>query len=131
MQHLQMQISSPTRDDATEEEVVNILSMLWEWTGAPNQPLPSKHKMEQLVGFFRGLERGGYCYISGAELAAIIRKYKGRSLLHDSLQVMLSQNVKDDWSDRQVYEDGRWNYKETPLAAMIFNLHCNPQMFDE
>jgi len=132
MQDLQRQISEPTHDDATEEEVLKLIELLWEWTPIPNKRLPSKHVMENLVGLMRGRAPREYCYINRQRVAEIIRKAahnKGKMEPNTTLNIYL-KNGYQDMSDGELYEDGRWNYKETPLVQLLFDLHCNPYMFD-
>ena len=128
MKKLQAQIAKPERDNATEEEVRTIISLLWEWTMIPNQKLPSKHVMEKLVGMFRGCGDREYCYISRGELASIIRKLAKETSIGSSLMVILNKGWQD-MTDNELYDNGRWNYRPTPLVELLFNIQANPQMF--
>lgn len=129
MQSLQRQISKPTHDDATEEEIHTIIRLLWKWTPIPNQHLPSKHKLEKLVGLFRGCEPREIGYISGKDVARIIRKASQQTdHTGDNLYVVLDSHSLD-MTDDQLYYEGRWNYRETPIAQLLTSLHCNPQDF--
>ena len=127
MQDLQRQIVKPTLDDATDDEVKTLFRLLWEWTDKPNQPLPSKHAIENLVALMRGLEHG-YCYIGRQDVARIIRELADDNELGRSLSVRLGKGWRT-MSDLELYEKGRWNYKRTPLVDLLYNLHCNPWMF--
>lgn len=128
MQQLQRQISKPTIDDATAEEVLTLFHLLWRWTPNPNKQLPSKHTIEQLVGLFRGCDKGHYCYISRERFAEIIRKAYLNHQSGDDLFIILNKNY-ETMTDVELYEKGRWNYQETPLVRMLYRLHCNPELF--
>lgn len=128
MQSLQQQVAKPTTDSATEEEVLKILELFWEWTEKPNQHLPSKHVIENLVGLMRGCAPGEYGYISSSRLAEIIRKAATETPKGSLLSVKLS----DGWSDMspaKLYAGGFWNYRETPLVQLLFDLQCNPHLY--
>jgi len=128
MQDLQRKISEPTIDDATEEEVLKILELFWEWTEKPNQYFPSKRVIERLVGLMRGCAPGEYGYISSSRLAEIIRKAATETPKGSLLSVKLSDGWRD-MSLAKLYAGGFWNYCETPLVKLLYDLHCNPSMF--
>lgn len=128
MKQLQAQIKTPYIGDASEEEVRRIIYLLFEFTRTPSYSLPSKHAIEQLVGLFRGCEARDYCYISRGELAAIIRKIAGEIGSDHRLLVILNKGY-EEMTDNQLYDDGRWNYKPTPLYELLTDLHANPQMY--
>jgi hypothetical protein len=128
MQQLQKQITKPSIEDATEEEVLMLFNLLWRWTSTANKPLPSKHTIEKLVGLFRGCDKGQYCYISRERVAEIIRKEHLNHKFGDDMLIFLNKNY-EKMSDVQLYENGRWNYQETPLVKMLCRLHSNPELF--
>ena len=129
MQRLQRQISKPTCDDATDEEIKTLLELLWEWTPTPNQPLPRKSTLEKLVGMMRGLDKHDYAYVSRQDVARIIRSLAEHHEDGQELLVHLGKNWRE-MSDTELYDNGRWNYKETPLVHLLFDLHCNPTYSD-
>lgn len=129
MKKLQAQIARPETSDATEEEVRTIIGLLWEWTQTPNQKLPSKHVMENLVGLFRGCGDREYCYISRGGLASVIRRLADDRPFGGELSVILNDGWRD-MTDNELYDDGRWNYRPTPLVELLANIHTNSQMFD-
>lgn len=61
MQGLQRQITKPSQENATDEEVLKLFELLWEWTPSPRHKLPSKHVIENLVGLMRGCQPREYC----------------------------------------------------------------------
>ena len=130
MQGLQRQIAEPTSDEATYEEVVQLIDMLWEWTPTPRHRLPSKHTVEMLVGLFRGCHPREYSYISRAEVARIIRKEANMFDNGSTLSVCLCKDA-DKMNNYELYDNGKWNYRETELVGLLFNLHANPQMFKD
>lgn len=125
MQGLQRQIAKPSRENATDEEVLKLFELLWEWTPSPRHKLPSKHVIENLVGLMRGCEPREYCYISRGEVARIIREEAKRLDIGRPLQVYLCKDA-DQMSDNELYDNGTWNYKATPLVDLLWNMHCNP-----
>lgn len=127
MKQIQAQVAKPETGNATEEEVKKVIDLLWEWTPRASYRLPSKHIMENLVGLLRGCEDREYCYISRGEVAAIIRKMAEKPA--GRFMVVLNEGWRD-MTDNQLYDDGKWNYKPTPLAGLLANLHMNPQMFN-
>lgn len=129
MQQLQRQIGKPEGHEATDEEVKKLFELLWEWTSKPTQKLPSKHTIENLVGLMRGLGRSEYAYVSRQDVARIIRSLADWSDTDHRFSVILNRGWRE-MSDDELYDDGRWNYKPTPLVHLLFNLHCNPQMFN-
>ena len=126
MQQLQRQIAKPTREDATDEEVLTLFRLLWEWTPTPDQTLPGKHMVENLVGLMRGCEAREYCYISKQDVARIILEESKKMLGH----VILNKDA-DKMTDVQLYEDGKWNYKPTPLVELLWDMQANPNKFSE
>ena len=130
MQGLQRQITKPSCEDATDEEVLNLFELLWEWTPSPRHKLPSKHVIENLVGLMRGCAPREYCYISRGEVAHIIREEAHQTDFGRPLSIILCKGA-DDMTDNELYDNGTWNYKETPLVDLLWNMHCNPQMFKE
>lgn len=126
MNEMQRQIKKPTNDDATDEEILTLFRLFWEYTPNTRYPLPSKHMLENLVGWLRGLE-DGYCYISRQDVARIIRE----ASRHTNILSPVFLNAKGlEMTDLQLYEDGRWNYKETPLVGLLYNLYTMPYLFD-
>ena len=130
MQGLQRQITKPSIEDATDEEVLKLFELLWEWTPSPRHKLPSKHVIENLVGLMRGCEPREYCYISRGDVARIIRKEAKQADIGRPLQVYLCKDA-DQMSDNELYDNGTWNYKPTAVADLLWSMHCNPQMFKE
>jgi hypothetical protein len=130
MQGLQRQITKPSCENATDEEVLKLFELLWEWTPTPRHKLPSKHVIENLVGLMRGCQPRDYCYISRGDVARIIREESKRLDTGLHLSVYL---CKDDekMTDNELYDNGTWNYKPTALVDLLWNMHCNPQMFKE
>lgn len=124
IQSLQKQIKKPERSNATDEEVIALLKLLWEWTPQARYALPSKSAIENLVGLMRGCDSREYCYISRSDVARIIRKAK------DEMGIIFSKD-SEEMNDVQLHNEGRWNYVETPLVDLLWNLHCNPSMFNE
>lgn len=129
MQGLQRQTTKPSCEDATDEEVLKLFEMLWEWTPSPRNMLPSKHVIENLVGLMRGCEPREYCYISRGDVARILRA-AAKTWKGNPLHVVLNKDY-DQMTDNELYDEGRWNYKETPLVELLWNMHCNQQMFKE
>ena len=121
MQELQRKVKTPTNDDATREEVLKLFELLWEWTPYPRCMMPSKHAIEQLVALMRGCEHG-YCYISRGDVARIIREEAKRNDIGRPLHVKLS-TYDDTMSDNDFYDNGKWNYKATPLVDMLIDIH--------
>ena len=56
MKQLQAQVAKPEVSNATDEEVLKLFELLWEWTPTPRHKLPSKHVIENLVGLMRGCQ---------------------------------------------------------------------------
>ena len=127
MQDLQRQLVKPDAADATDKEIKTLFRLLWEWTDKPNQPMPSKHMLENLVGLMRGMEHG-YCYVSRQDVARIIRELASDYGIGRALSVRLNRGWRT-MTDLELYHKGRWNYKATPLVELLYNLHCNPYMF--
>ena len=125
MQGLQRQIAKPSRENATDEDVLKLFELLWEWTPSPRHKLPSKHVIENLVGLMRGCEPREYCYISRGEVARIIREEAERLDFGRPLYVYLCKDA-DQMSDNELYDNGTWNYKPTALVDLLWNMHCNP-----
>lgn len=123
---LQTQISKPDVGDAEDGEVAGIFQLLWEWTSKPSYPLPSKHVVEQLAGLLRGCGSREYRYISREGVARIIRDAADNHKFGDGFFVILNKGYRG-MTDTELYERGRWNYRETPLVQLLFNLHCNPR----
>lgn len=130
MQELQRQITKPSYEDATDEEVLKLFELLWELTPSPRHKLPSKHVIENLVGLMRGCQPREYCYISRGDVARIIREESKKLGIGRPLSIILCKGA-DDMTDNELYDNGTWNYKETPLVDLLWNMHCNPQMFKE
>ena len=120
MQGLQKQITKPSAEDATDEEVLSLFNMFWEWTPNPRYSLPSKHTLENLVGLMRGLN--GYCYISRHDVARIIRKESQNIGLNNPLTIILNKGA-DKMDDVELYDNGKWNYKPTAFVQMLYDLH--------
>ena len=127
---LQAQVANPEVSDATDEEVLKLFELFWEWTPTPRHKLPSKHVIENLVGLMRGCAPHEYCYISRGEVARIIREEARQTDFGRPLSIILCKGA-DDMTDNELYDNGTWNYKETPLVDLLWNMHCNPQMFKE
>lgn len=130
MQELQRLAAKPSREDATDEEVLKLFELLWEWTPTPRHKLPSKHVIENLVGLMRGCQPRKYCYISRGDVARIIREEAHQTDFGRPLSIILCKGA-DDMTDNELYDNGTWNYKEAPLVDLLWNMHCNPQMFKE
>ena len=128
MQGLQRQITKPSCEDATDEEVLKLFELLWQWTPTPRYMLPSKTLIENLIGLMRGCNSHNYCYISRGDVARIIRK---KSKQHDfgGLSIYLSKGA-DKMTDNELYDDGKWNYKPTPLVDLFRKIHYNPEAFE-
>ena len=126
MVQMQRQIRKPDREDVTEDELEIIIDLLWEWTPTANQELPSKHKIEKLTSLLRGCKAGGYCYISRITVAHYIRNISKKT----GIGPILFNEGADKMTDAQLYYHGRWNYKETPMVDLLFNIQSNPQMFN-
>lgn len=121
MQKLQRQIAKPTNDDATDEEVITLFDILWEWTPNPRYSLPSKTTIENLVALMRGIEDKGYCYISREDVARIIRQ-ESKKRIERPLFVILNAGA-DKMSDTELYDSGKWNYRESPFVTMLWDLY--------
>lgn len=121
MNEMQRQIKKPTTDDATDQEILTLIRLFWEYTPNARYPLPSKAVLEQLVGWLRGLEYG-YCYISCEDVARIIRK---ASRYKSIISPVILNAKAPEMTDLQLYEDGRWNYRETPLVELLFQLYLS------
>ena len=130
MQELQRQIAKPSREDATDEEVLKLFELFWEWTPTPRHKLPSKTAIENLVGLMRGCQPREYCYISRGDVARIIREESKKLGLGRPLSVNLCKNA-DQMTDNELYDNGTWNYKPTALVDLLWNMHCNPQLIRE
>lgn len=130
MQALQRQITKPSCDDATDEEVLKLFELLWEWTPTPRHKLPSKTAIENLVGLMRGCQPREYCYISRGDVARIIREASKKPSICRSLSVNLCKGA-EEMTDNELYDNGKWNYKPTALVDLLWNMHCNPQLFKE
>ena len=127
MKQLQAQVANPEVSDATDEEVLKLFELFWEWTPTPRHKLPSKHVIENLVGLMRGCQPRDYCYISRGDVARIIRKEANNCGTSSPLSVCLNEDA-DQMTDNELYDNGRWNYKETGLVDLLWNMHCNPQL---
>ena len=127
MKQLQTQVANPEVSDATDEEVLKLFELFWEWTPTPRHKLPSKHVIENLVGLMRGCQPRDYCYISRGDVARIIRKEANNCGTSSPLSVCLNEDA-DQMTDNELYDNGRWNYKETGLVDLLWNMHCNPQL---
>ena len=130
MQELQRQIMKPSCDDATDEEVLKLFELLWEWTPTPRHIFPSKTVIENLVGLMRGCQPREYCYISRGDVARIIREEAKKLGTGRPLSVRLC-NGADQMTDNELYDNGKWNYKPTALVDLLWDMHCNPQLFKE
>ena len=126
MQALQRQITKPSRENATDEEVLKLFELFWEWTPTPRHKFPSKHVIENLVGLMRGCQPRDYCYISRGGMARIIREESKKLGLGRPLSVNLCKNA-DQMTDNELYDNGTWNYKPTALVDLLWNIHCNSQ----
>lgn len=120
MQQLQRRVATPTNDDASDEEVKNLFAILWERTPHANNPLPRKSKVEKLVGIMRGMNGGYYAYISRQDVARIIRELAKTADMGSPMHVHLNRDC-NDMTDVELYEDGRWNYKETSLVNLLLS----------
>ena len=129
MQALQRQITQPSCRNATDEEVLKLFELLWEWTPTPRHKLPSKHVIENLVGLMRGCQPREYCYISRGDVARIIREESKKLDLSRHLWVNLCKDA-DQMTDNDLYDNGTWNYKPTALVDLLWNMHCNPQLIE-
>ena len=130
MQELQRHAAKPSREDATDEEVLKLFELLWEWTPTPRHKLPSKHVIENLVGLMRGCQPREYCYISRGDVARIIREASKKPSICRPLSVNLCKGAKE-MTDNELYDNGTWNYKPTALVDLLWNMHCNPQLIRE
>jgi hypothetical protein len=127
MNEMQRQIQKPTDDDgATDQEILTLIRLFWEYTPNARYPLPLATVLEPLVGWLRGLEYG-YCYISCEDVARIIRK---ASRHKNIISPVILNATAPEMTDLQLYEDGRWNYRETPLVELLFQL-CLTSNFDK
>ena len=126
MQALQRQITKPSRKNATDEEVLKLFELFWEWTPTPRHKFPSKHVIENLVGLMRGCQPRDYCYISRGDVARIIREESKKLGLGRPPSVNLCKNA-DQMTDNELYDNGTWNYKPTALVDLLWNIHCNSQ----
>ena len=124
MQALQRKITKPSCAEATDEEVLKLLEMFWEWRPVPRYKLPSKHTIEQLVGLMRGCQRCEYCYISRGDVARIIREAARRLHAEHNMAIDLNDGASN-MTDNELYDNGRWNYRPTPLVDLLYQLHCN------
>jgi len=124
MQALQRQITKPSQEDAADEEVLKLLNLFWEWRPEPRYKLPSKHTIEQLVGFMRGCQPREYCYVSRGDVARIIREEARRLHTKPDMAIILN-DCAGNMTDNELYDNGRWNYRPTPLVDLLFKLHCN------
>lgn len=130
MQQLQRQIAKPTQNDATDEEVLTLFRLLWEWTPTPNHALPSKHVVENLVGLMRGCEAHEYCYISRQDVARIIREESKKNAEEQAvLSCVILNKDAGKMTDVQLYGDGKWNYKPTPLVELLWEMQAYPDKF--
>jgi hypothetical protein len=87
--------------------------------------------MEKLVGLFRGCAERDYCYISRGDVARIIRRMHDTMFTEErpELSIILNKGY-ENMTDTQLYDDGKWNYKETSLVELLWNMHANPQTMD-
>ena len=44
---------------------------------------------------------------------------------------VILNNHADKMTDVQLYEDGKWNYKPTPLVELLWDMQANPNKFSE
>ena len=130
MQQLQEQVAKPEISDATDEEVLKLFELLWEWTPTPRYMLPSKHVIENLVGLMRGCEPNVYCYINRCDVARIIREEAKKLCTGRPLSVHLCKGA-DQMTNAELYDNGKWNYKPTALVGLLWDMHCNPQFIRE
>lgn len=130
IKQLQAQVAKPEVSDATDEEVLKLFELLWEWTPTPRHKFPSKHVIENLVGLMRGCQPREYCYISRGDVARIIREEARKFGTGCPLSVHLCKDA-NLMTDNELYENGTWNYKPTALVDLLWNMHCNPQLIRE
>ena len=130
MQELQRKITQPCCKNATDEEVLKLFELFWEWTPTPRHKLPSKHVIENLVGLMRGCQPREYCYISRGDVARIIREESKKFCIGRPLSVNLCKDA-NLMTDNELYDNGTWNYKPTALVDLLWNMHCNPQLIRE
>ena len=130
MKQLQAQVAKPEVSNATDEEVLKLFELFWEWTPTPRHKLPSKHVIENLVGLMRGCQPHEYCYISRGDVARIIREEAKKVGTGRPLSVHLCKNA-DKMTDNELYDNGTWNYKPTALVDLLWNMHCNSQLISE
>lgn len=130
MQQVQAQVAKPEISDATDEEVLMLFELFWEWTPTPRHQLPSKTVIENLVGLMRGCQPRDYCYISRGNVARIIREEAKKLDICRPLSVYLCKGA-EEMTDNELYDNGTWNYKPTALVDLLWNMHCNPQLFKE
>ena len=130
IQELQRRLAKPRCENATDEEVLKLFELLWEWTPTPCQPLPRKHVIESLVGLMRGCQPREYCYISSGDVVRIIRD-AARSPHTGRLLPVFINSRAGNMTDTEFYRDGMWNYRETEFVNLLWNMHCNPQLFKE
>lgn len=126
MQQLQCKLKEPSSaDDVTDEEVLDILSVLWEWTPYPKHPMPNKHMLERFVGLFRGFHERTYCYMYREDVARIIKEEYAKPPTQKKLLNIQFNVHPDSMSLTGLYEVGKWNYKQTPLADLLWDMYCN------
>ena len=126
MQKLQREIKEPnTSDNVTSEEVLNILSILCEWKPRAIYRVPNKHVLEFFVGMFRGFQKREYCYLSAEKVVQILKDESGNCLANKKLpniKFSINPNTVDA---KEFYENGKWNYRPTPLVSLLFGMYCN------
>lgn len=126
MQQLQCKLKEPSSaDDVTDEEVLDILSVLWQWTPNATHQMPNKHMLECFVGLFRGFHERTYCYMRGEDVARIVKEEYAKHSTQKKLPNIRFDVHPDSMSLTELYEFGKWNYKPTPLADLLWDMYCN------
>lgn len=126
MQKLQREIKEPnTSDNVTSEEVLNILSILWEWTPRATYRIPHKHVLECFVGMFRGFPKREYCYLSAEKVVQILKDGSEKCVANKKLPDIKFSINPNTIDAKEFYEEGKWNYRPTPLVSLLFGMYCN------
>ena len=113
---------APSNEDATDEELVNVLKMFWTWQAGAALPFPRKHVLEKLVGIMRGCTEG-YAYVSGAQVARILRQEFEKDLPDRKLRGLKLRRGYQDMTDKDLYYEGRCNYRMSPIVQSVLEAY--------